>query len=291
MPEADVISVITVCRNDGEFLDQCMRSVLAQDLSGVEYVVIDGGSDDDSVDIIRRHAHRLRYWHSRPDRGLAHAFNQGVEHSTGKWLIFLNADDFFVDHTALSRVSRHLAHNAQADVVFGQVQLVTREAAPKVILHSGRPWRWQEFRRRDTIPHPAAFTSRRFFAQFGGFSEDFRVAVDYEHYLRAGQHLRAHFVPELVSGVRIDGLSRALASVTYRESKLAQQVHNVWGVPAVAGLWQGYYRSRTSVTRTLRQALGWTAPGGSAAGRSSPPPRARPRPEVATSRRPGSRTP
>lgn len=253
-----MISVVTICRNAGEFLDQCMRSVLAQDFPDVEYVVIDGGSTDGSLEIILRHAHRLGYWHSRPDRGLADAFNQGVARSTGEWLIFLNADDFFVDPTALSRMSSHLAHTPQADVVFGQVQLMTREARPKPILRSGRPWHWQDFRRRDTIPHPAAFTARHFFAAVGGFSEDFRIAVDYEHYLRAGERLDARFVPELVSGVRIDGLSRASASVTYGEMKHAQQLHEVWGVPVMADLWQGYHISRTTITRALRHALGVT---------------------------------
>lgn len=248
-----VISVVTACRDGVEFLDQCMSSVLSQDFDSFEYIVIDGGSTDGSADIIRRHEHRLAYWQSRPDRGLAHAFNQGVDHSTGQWVIFLNADDYFADRTALSRMARHLSRHAEADVVFGRVQLVTRDQAPAAIAVSGRPWRWQEFRRLDTIPHPAAFTARRFFASVGGFSEDLRIAVDYEHYLRAGQALNAVFAPELVARMRVDGMSQARSGVTHHEIKVAQQLHDVWPAAWMADVLQWYRVAREGMGRAVRE--------------------------------------
>ena len=73
------ISVITVCLNAQEFIEQCMQSVLTQTFNDFEYVIIDGGSTDDTVDIIKKYQNKIAYWHSQPDRGLAHAFNLGVE--------------------------------------------------------------------------------------------------------------------------------------------------------------------------------------------------------------------
>ena len=94
---APLISVITVSLNSADYLEQCIKSVLTQDCNDFEYVIIDGGSTDATVKIIQRYQDRLAYWHSKPDRGLAHAFNLGVEHSKGQWLLFLNSDDYFAE--------------------------------------------------------------------------------------------------------------------------------------------------------------------------------------------------
>ena len=248
-----LISVITVCHNAGQFIEQCIESVADQGFKDYEHVVIDGGSTDGTVDIIRRHEAHLAYWHSRPDRGLAHALNQGVEHSRGEWLIFLNSDDWFIDDSALSRMSGQLMQNKNADVVFGRVQIVTRERYPRPLYSGGGPWRWREFRRHDTIPHQAAFTNREYFQRFGGFSEEFRIAVDYEHYLRAGKTLSTVFAPELVSCQRINGLSWASLSNTLRECSAAQRKHNVWPAPWIAEVLSGFYMVRGSISRRMRK--------------------------------------
>lgn len=252
-----LISVITVCRNAEEFLKHCMRSVLEQDFDDFEYVLVDGGSTDETVNIIRRHESGLAYWHSRPDRGLAHAFNQAVEHSRGRWLLFLNSDDYFVDRTALSRMSGSLAeHKKSADVVFGQVQLVTREENPRPILLAGKPWNWDEFRRQDTIPHQGAFTNRDLFERVGPFSEDFKIVVDYEHYLRVGSSLSTVFVPETVACMRTDGMTRSMLSRTLREMSLAQRRHKVWPGAWMADALYAFYLARGTVGRALRKLLG-----------------------------------
>lgn len=250
-----LVSVITVCRNAEDFLEQCVQSVVAQDFDDFEYVVIDGGSTDGSVDIIRRYESRLSYWHSKPDRGLAHAFNQGVEHSKGEWLIFLNSDDFFVDGTALARMAKHLVRHENADVVIGQVQIVTREQHPKPILQAGRPWKWKEFRKQATIPHQSAFTNRRFYQKLGNFSEEFKVIVDYEHYLRAGKDLSAVFVPELVSAMRTGGMTTSLYSRSLKDLRLAQQRHKVWPASWMADALYGFYMVRGYVGRRVRSYL------------------------------------
>ncbi len=205
-----LISVVTIAFNAAAFIEQAIQSVLAQTYPGLEYIIIDGGSSDGTVDIIRRHASRLAYWHSRPDRGLTHAFNLGLAQSRGKWLIFLNADDFFLTPAAVEQMVPHLLAHPEADVVFGRRIIMTREPAPRPVplrQIGGHPWSWQEFRRYDTIPHPAAFTNRRFFARVGDFNERFRTVMDYELFLRAGRHLRARFVPVEVTGMRQGGAS------------------------------------------------------------------------------------
>src|SRR5271169_2586773 len=94
--ELPSISIITPSYNQGRFLEATLRSVLEQGYARLEYLVIDGGSTDDSVDIIRRYEHRLAYWVSERDRGQVHAINKGLERSTGEIVAFLNSDDLYL---------------------------------------------------------------------------------------------------------------------------------------------------------------------------------------------------
>ena len=218
-----LISIITVCMNAEEYLEKCIESVVSQTYTDCEYIVIDGGSTDRTVSIIREYEQHLAYWHSMPDRGLAHAFNLGVENSKGQWLIYLNSDDYFSSPDVLASMAPHLEKHAQADVVFGQVNVVSREQQP---VHVGGPYgqnfSWSRFTRHDTIPHQAAFTSRAYFSKVGPFSESMDVAVDYEHYLRGGSGLNAVYVPTLVANMRDGGLSKNNVYFSMYEWALAQ---------------------------------------------------------------------
>ena len=220
-----LISIVTVCLNAQEFIEQCIESVLSQEFDNFEYVIIDGGSTDGTVEIIRKYQDKLAYWHSLPDRGLAHAFNLGVEHSSGQWLLFLNSDDYFSSNNVLREMADHLKGCPDADVVFGQVAVMTREQAPRKIGGPyGAEFQWEKFCLRDTIPHQAAFSSRAFIERVGPFSEGFRIAVDYEHFLRAGPVLKAHLVPMLVANMRDGGLSKHDVLASMREWARAQVV-------------------------------------------------------------------
>jgi len=225
-----LISIITVCFNAGEYIEQCMKSVMDQTLDDFEYIVIDGGSSDGTTVIIEQYRSHLSYYHSRPDRGISDAFNQGMAHASGRWIAFLNADDCYSDMQALSSMEDVLRQNDAADLVYGQVQIIKRQqvvvpVSPMV----GSAWRWSEFRLRSTIPHPAAFTHRRYFERYGMFDEGFRNALDYELYLRAGKGMEAVFVPRLLTWMRDGGMSKDDAYRSFRESRDAQIKNRVFG--------------------------------------------------------------
>ena len=220
-----LISVITVCFNAGEYIEQTITSVMTQTYPNLEYIIIDGGSRDGTVEIIRKYESRLAYWHSQPDRGIAHAFNLGLAQAHGEWIVCLNADDIFLTPTAIEQMAPHLRLHQDDDVVFGQMLSLTRDQHPQPVplcKSSGRPWRWQEFRRVDRIPHPAAFTHRNYFDRVGWFDETFRIAMDYELFLRARGGLRAQFVPLTLVGMRASGLCVNNLVDTLREAKRAQ---------------------------------------------------------------------
>lgn len=218
------ISIITVCFNKAEFIEQTIQSVLSQSYPFIEYIIIDGGSTDGSVEIIRRYASRLAYWHSRPDRNVVHAFNLGLAQVHGDWILYLNADDFFLEAAVVEKMVPHLIIHKDADVVFGETIIMecSRDCKPAPMrqIH-GHPWSWQEFRRRDTIPHPSSFTHRRYFERVGGFDESYSIATDYELFLRGGKELRTQYVPLAVTGMREGGCSRKKLVVTLLEARRA----------------------------------------------------------------------
>ena len=223
-PDKPLISVITVCLNAVQFIEQTIQSVLSQTYPHIEYIIIDGGSKDGTVEIIRKYADRLAYWHSKPDRGLAHAFNLGLSQAHGDWIIFLNADDFFLKPTVIDQMAPHLVDHESADVVFGTTIFMTNQVNPVPVPMRkiyGSPWHWRDFRWSDTIPHQAAFTNRRYFNRVGRFDEAFRIAVDYEFFLRGHKTLRAKYIAIHISGMREEGLSGRSVFHTFRECRMA----------------------------------------------------------------------
>lgn len=223
LSEKPLISVITVCYDAEEFIESCLTSVIAQDFDDFEYIVIDGGSKDGTVVIIEPYLKHISYYHSRPDQGIADAFNQGIAEAKGHWIIFLNADDYLASNSVLREMSAYLLQYTQYDVVYGQIQLVSRtEAAEPVSDLIGGPFRWSALRRKQNIPHPAAFHTRSYFDRTGLFDKSFKIAMDYEHYLRLGQNLKAQFVPLIVTEMREGGISKQSTRASLHEGYLAQ---------------------------------------------------------------------
>lgn len=209
MSRSPLITVVTVCYNSVEYIECCMKSVMNQDFTDFEYIVIDGGSDDGTVDIIKKYQNRISYWHSRADSGLSEAFNMGIENSGGKWLLFLNSDDFLASSTILSQMAQFLKAWPTADVVMGQIMLMTRERNPRIKSGPhGQPFTWNELRFKAIIPHQAAFTNRTYFKKVGLFNVRYRTIMDYEHFLRGGAQIDLQFVPVVVSCMRDGGQSK-----------------------------------------------------------------------------------
>ncbi len=246
-----LISVITVCYQAEEYLEQCIQSVISQTFDDFEYIIIDGGSTDGTVDIIKKYQEHLTYWHSKPDRGLSHAFNLGMEQCHGQWIAFLNSDDMYVDSSVLDKAALVLKQALNFDVVHGKIQHIKRDKIPVVISSKiGRPWRWRDFRRYSTIPHPASFIRRELIDEVGGFDENFRNALDYEFFLRKGPRLMVLYIPKLFAQMRIGGISTQEAERSLRESRDAQIKNRANNVP-VAYIWWAYFRLRVIFKRWL----------------------------------------
>lgn len=256
-----MISVVIALLNRRETLARCLDSVAAQTYPQREVIVIDGGSTDGGVELLRQRAGELAHWESEPDRGLYHAFNKGLRRARGEWLYFLGADDHLWEPQALERMATHLARALPAHrVVYAQANFVS--PAGEVLETMGRPWEVSRarFLQGFMIPHQATFHHRSLFAARGEFDESFRMGGDYEMLLRELPERAPLFVPGvIVAAYRFGGASSAPAN-TFEVLRVVRRAQRRNGVrPGL--LWYA------AVARALIRVALWTLLGERAAKR------------------------
>ncbi|MGQ0792583.1 MAG: glycosyltransferase family 2 protein [Deltaproteobacteria bacterium] len=202
------ISIITVVRNNKNLIAGCIESVLAQTYSNIEYIVIDGGSTDGTLDVIKRYEPRISRWVSEPDRGIYDALNKGISMATGDVIGFLHSDDFYAHAGVIGKVAEALARSL-ADSVYGDLVYLSADGGRVV-----RLWRAGEFR-RDLLrwgwmpPHPTFFVRAEVYRRLGGFNTDFSIASDYELVLRLlmKYEISTRYIPEVLVKMRMGGRS------------------------------------------------------------------------------------
>ena len=196
-----LISVVTPCLNAALYVEEAIRSVMDQNYPFVEHIVIDGGSSDGTVSILRKYGH-LR-WTSEPDAGLTDALNKGLRRARGEIVGWLNADDYYLPD-AFHRVARTFGEQASADIVYGNFELVDREGMHVRQIRNTRFDPKILFFYRDYVPCNAAFWRRRIHDE-GHFPDaSFKVIMDWEWWLRlavAGYSFR--FLPLTLGAFRI----------------------------------------------------------------------------------------
>ena len=195
------VSAITPAYNQGAYIERTVRSVLTQDVPGLEYVIVDGGSLDGTLDVLRRYAGRLR-WVSEPDRGPAHAVNKGLGATTGAVVGWLNSDDVW-EAGAVRAACDFLDAHPEVDVVYGDARYVDADDRPVEPYHT-EPWDLGRFLDACYIAQPAAFFRRRVVDRHGGLDERLRYCLDYEYWLRlALGGARFAYLPRLLAGYRL----------------------------------------------------------------------------------------
>ena len=196
-----VISVVTPSYQQAPFLEATLRSVLDQDYPKLELIVMDGGSDDGSVEIISRYADRLAYWTSGPDGGQTPALVEGFKRATGDVLCWLNSDDVF-EPNALWEVGTFFRDHPAARVVYGDSYWITPEGQP---LRSKREHGFNRFiwmHDHDFIPQPSTFWRRDLYEQVGGLDPQYDLAMDADLFIRFADITKVHHVPRLWSRMR-----------------------------------------------------------------------------------------
>jgi glycosyltransferase involved in cell wall biosynthesis len=239
------ISVIIAVYNGADTMRNCIDSVVNQTYQNKELIIIDGGSTDGTEDILKENAGNIAYWESKKDRGIAHAWNKALGKATGDWVIFIGSDDKIANENVFSDMCSHLSVNTTADVVYGK--LIFRAEGRKDIILGGE-WDEKKFRRRMTIPHPAAFQKRSCFNKVGTFDESYRIALDYELLLRV-HGLKCKHVNSIVTIMAASGLSSTQYTKSLFEAYRAQRAHGVLSPPA-ALIWLIYYSIKSNLNKS-----------------------------------------
>jgi glycosyltransferase involved in cell wall biosynthesis len=233
------ISVVTVCLNAAADLEKTIESVLGQDRPSVEYIILDGGSTDGSVEVIKKFAPRLAYWHSAPSNGTFDAMNDSVPHCSGEWILFMNAGDTFSAADSLSRMYRHVP--SDADVVYGHHFYIHADGFEDYRPVADFETTWARLQRGELwldwlagIPvHQATAVRRDLLARLR-FDTDYRIAADHDLLFRARKDGARFFnCDELVSACMGGGMFPRNFALRKREWARIARNH---GDPAAADL-------------------------------------------------------
>lgn len=208
------ISIITVTFNSGKTLRDTIESVLMQSHSNLEYIIMDGGSKDDTVDIIKEYESKFNgrlKWVSQQDKGMYDAMNNGIRMASGDVVGIINSDDFYHRDDIIAKVNEAFEKN-DCEAIYGDVRFVNDDNLDKTVRYYSSknfsPWR---FRWGFMPAHPTFFTYKRNFDKFGYYQYDYHIAADYELLTRFlyTNKLKATYLPEDFMKMRTGGRSTA----------------------------------------------------------------------------------
>jgi len=219
MPKLDnpLISIITPCRNSATYIEQTILSVINQSYHNVEYIIVDGGSTDGTLEIIRKYENLIAYWVSEPDDGMYQAINKGLQHANGKYIAYLNSDDLYFTDT-IKMIIDFFANNSTIDVVYGNLDFLD-EKGRKLFTQIYPDFCWNRFASADhaMIGQPAAFWKASLHNKIGCFDESMKMAADFDFFIRAGMHGKIKHTPIVLAAFRTHS-----SSLTSRQASQAQ---------------------------------------------------------------------
>jgi glycosyltransferase involved in cell wall biosynthesis len=216
------ISIVTPSFNQAAFLERTIRSVLNQNYPNLEYIIVDGGSTDGSVDIIRKYENHLAYWVSEKDRGQTHALNKGFQRATGEIVAWINSDDMYCPKVFEVAAQAFMADPA-LDMVYGN--LLVMDGQDRILRPIRGPYWWPSLVMISMTLQPAAFWTRRLFKTYGCLDERFRFAMDHEFFCRVGKDLRTLYLNRDIVFFRShpDQKTEVLHDVCLAETELIRQ--------------------------------------------------------------------
>ena len=228
------VSILIATFNSAATLEKCLDSIVEQTYPNLELIVMDGGSTDGTQTILERYDKHIVYWESKPDKGVYHAWNKALDRFTGDWFCFIGSDDYFCGPRALETAMAREGIES-LDLIIGVMHYV--DSSGKVTKVMGRPWDWVRLKRFHNILHSGLLHNRSLYMKHGKFSEDYRIAGDYEYLLRFGPRISSSFIREPLVSMGNQGMSRSQVGRVLRETYAIQKRHSEIG-PAKA--WINY---------------------------------------------------
>ena len=200
-----LVSIITVTLNSEKYLEDTIKSVINQTYPNIEYIIIDGGSTDKTIDIIKKHEKYISKWISEPDEGIYEAMNKGINMCTGEIIGIINSDDWYEKDT-VETIVYQAERNPDYGVFHGNIVLTTIEGelffCCKADLREKKIWT------KMTVWHPTCFIRKSIYNEYGLFSVNYKIAGDYEFILRLKtKGIRFLHIDKVLANMRIGGIS------------------------------------------------------------------------------------
>jgi glycosyltransferase involved in cell wall biosynthesis len=220
------ISVITVCKNMARELEQTINSLKIQSFTDFEYIVVDGKSTDNTIEVIKKNQKFIGKYLIESDTGIYNAMNKGINMANGEYVYFLNAGDTLVNESVLKNVSLKLA---DYDLVYGDINIVEGDLVYRNSFEHVTNW----FLTKNSICHQSLFSKRELFLKWGGFDDSFQIAGDYEWLLRMWYKVKVSrlYLPIVVANFNMGGKSSSQKYVKLRDlesNSVRLAYFNIW---------------------------------------------------------------
>ncbi len=236
------VTIITPSFNQAQYLEETLRSVLDQGYPNLEYMVIDGGSTDGSVEVIKRYADRLAWWVSEKDSGQGEAINKGFARATGDIVAWINSDDYY-QPGAIAEAVRALEDHPECGMVFGDVVSIDGAGNPVNVMTYG-DWGLEDLMQFNIIGQPGVFMRRTALEQAGYLDRTYHFMLDHHLWLRIAQQAPIRYVPRKWAAARFHAGAKNVALA----AKFGQEAYRIaqW-MPSQPGLVEHYNRLKNRI--------------------------------------------
>ncbi len=226
------VSIITAVLSNKKYLSDAINSVLGQVHDNIEYIIVDGGSEDGTIELVLSYGNKINTFISEPDKGVYYALNKGIEMATGQIIALIHSDDFYVNRFVISQIVEAFEQQ-NCDAVYTNLYYVSNNDKDKII----RTWDAQSYQLNSFYkgwmpPHPAFFAKRDVYLKYGAFNTELKFAADYELMLRfiLKHKIKTYYIPKFFIKMRTGGASNRSISNRIKaniEDRKAWKINNI----------------------------------------------------------------
>lgn len=207
------VSIITVVFNGAKTIEQTIKSVINQSYKDIEYIIIDGGSTDRTLDVIKKYEKYISHVVSEPDKGIYDAMNKGIRKATGDIIGIINSDDWYEENTISQVVENFLTF--EPELVYGNINFIQENGK----IEKSKKYSLDEIWDKMVTPHPSVFIRKDIYDKYGLFNTEYKVAADYELILRLySKGIKFSYIDDVLANFRIGGYSIKRSDITEIET-------------------------------------------------------------------------